>query len=138
MTEPPSQTLSLKDLLDIVEKIEGRINSYWNFYTIALFAIASWIFGSSITFNAWKSVIISMAIALFFASNFMFVTINENRLAAIESEIRSVAGISRIESERFRKFLASNLMPHRQKTSAVLHLFVDFVVILFVLGKGFH
>lgn len=137
MDELSNPTLSLKDLLDIVEKIEGRINSYWNFYTVALFAIASWIFGS-MTFNAWQAVIISMALALFFASNLMFITINENRLAAIESEIRSVAAISQIESERFRKFLTSNLMPHRQKTSAILHLFVDVAVILFVLNKGFH
>ena len=137
MTELANPTLSLKDLLDIVEKMEGRINSYWNFYTIALFAIASWIFGS-MTFNAWQAAIISMALALFFASNLMFISINENRLAAVESEIRSVAAISQIESERFRKFLTSNLMPHRQKTSAILHLFVDVAVILFVLNKGFH
>lgn len=138
MTQLSNPAFSLKDLLDLVEKVEGRINSYWNFYTIALFAIASWIFGSNITFNAWQAIIISIALALFFASNLMFITISENRLAALESEIRSVAAMSQIESERFYKFLTSNPMPHRQKTSAILHLFIDLSVILCVISKGFH
>jgi uncharacterized Ntn-hydrolase superfamily protein len=35
--------MKLKDLLDLLEKLEGRVNAYWNFYSVAVFAIAGWL-----------------------------------------------------------------------------------------------
>jgi hypothetical protein len=53
MNEP---TISLKDLLDLVEKIETRINSYWNFYTVVLIAIGGWIVSNNNTINPLRAI----------------------------------------------------------------------------------
>jgi hypothetical protein len=134
MNESP--TIALKDLLDLVEKVESRINSYWNFYTIVLLGIGAWIFDPNKKIDSLQSIAMITALSVFFIANLTFITINESRLSAIESEIKSVSKISQIESEKFRNFLLNSSIPNRQQLSKIFHLFVDFVVIILVFIKG--
>jgi hypothetical protein len=133
MNEP---TISLKDLLDLVEKIETRINSYWNFYTVVLIAIGGWIVSNNNTINPLRAIGISAALGAFFWANYKFIKVNENRLIAVESEIKSVAKVSEIKSEKFRDFLLDSSIPNRQKLSGRLHFSIDIIVIFLVLYKG--
>jgi hypothetical protein len=132
MNEP---TISLKDLLDLVEKIETRINSYWNFYTVVLIAIGGWIVSGN-TIDSLRSIGISIALGAFFLANYTFIRTNENRLIAVESEIKSVAEISEIKSGKFGKFLFNPSVPNRQTLSFILHICIDIIAILLVLYKG--
>ena len=81
MNELPA--IALKDLLDFVEKIESRINSYWNFYMIALFATGAWIFNLGKKIDFLQSIAISVALILFFSANFTVITVNEISLKYI-------------------------------------------------------
>jgi hypothetical protein len=134
MNEPP--TIALKDLLDLVEKVESRINSYWNFYMIALFAIGAWIFDPGKRIDLLQASAIVTALIVFFSANLTLININESRLSAIESEIKSVTTISQIESEKFRTFLLNSSIPNRQKLSKTLHLSVDVIMIILIFIKG--
>lgn len=129
-------TISLKDLLDLVEKVESRINSYWNFYTVVLIAIGGWIVSNNNTINPLTAMGISIALGAFFWANYKFIRVNENRLIAVESEIKSIAEVSEIKSEKFSHFLLNPSIPNRQKLSGRLHLSIDIIVILLVLYQA--
>ena len=129
-------TIPLRDLLDLVEKVESRINNYWNFYTIVVLGIGAWIFDPNRTISRRQSFAIIAALFAFFFANFSVIKASEGRLSAIESEIQSVSTISQIKSEKFRKFLSKSSLPKRQRLSGILHIVVDAILIFLVLTKG--
>ena len=38
--------MELKDLLDLHEKLETRINAYWTYWSVAILAMGGWLFTS--------------------------------------------------------------------------------------------
>lgn len=67
--------MSLKDLLDLSEKLEDRINTYWNFYTLVVLAVVGWRFSNPVAFNPINSVIAVIVLGAFFYSNFSVIRI---------------------------------------------------------------
>ena len=41
--------MELKDLLDLHEKLEMRINAYWTYWSVAILALGGWLFTSGKT-----------------------------------------------------------------------------------------
>jgi hypothetical protein len=103
---------------------------------IALFAIGAWIFDPDKRIDFLQASAIVTALIVFFSANLTLININESRLSAIESEIKSVTIISQIESEKFRNFLLNSSIPNRQKPSKTLHLSVDVIMIILIFIKG--
>ena len=121
--------MSLKDLLELAEKYEERINAYWNFYTIVALAVTGWIFTKSSNFDAFPSFVAVIALGVFFLANFTVIGFATKKLIALESEIEAVASTMELKSEKYIRKLSAWSIPNRLTYSLALHLAIDFVVV---------
>ena len=128
--------MSLKELLDVSEKLEDRINAYWNFYTIVVLAVAGWLFSGHPVFETVGSIVLAIALGAFFLSNISVISFATLKLTALESEIEAIASSADLKSEGYIKQLRSWSIPNRMILSWALHLLVDIAVLAAIFVKG--
>jgi hypothetical protein len=130
--------MNLKDLLELAEKLEDRINAYWNFYTVVVLAAVGWLFSAEKNGYTFPSTVAAIALIGFFFANFSVIRYATNKLTALESEIEAVAPDAGLKSEKYIKQLRTWSIPNRMLFSWMLHLLVDAAVLaaIFIVGKG--
>jgi len=123
------------ELFDLLEQLESRVDRYWSFYSIAILAVAGWLFtGKYLSLSDAPFVVVGLLV--FFAGNFFVITQAEARIEAVESEIEARSQKAEILSSLFRRRLAQLSFPRRRLVSAVLHGTVDLAVIVLVFAKA--
>jgi len=128
--------MSLKELLDLSEKLEDRINAYWNFYTIVVLAVAGWLVSGLPSFKTIDAIVLAIALGAFFLANISVIRFATLKLTALESEIETIASSADLKSEKYIKQLRSWSIPNRMALSWVLHLLVDIAVLTAIFVKG--
>lgn len=126
----------IKNLLETIEKLESRVNTYWNFYTIVVIAAAGWLFSSGRSFTVFESIILTVAISIFFMANFSVMRAATKRIIAFENELNIVSGGHEFKSKVLKNELASHSMPGRLAASYILHGIVDVAVICAIWSKS--
>jgi hypothetical protein len=127
--------VELKDLLDLHEKIESRINAYWTYWSVAIFAIAGWLFSTGKSLSDDQAIGISVAVMVFFSAN-LGVLWPATRLATgLRDEIRLKTASLNFLSSKLSSAFAEDSLAFRLQLTFVLHLAVDLVV-LWALLKG--
>ena len=61
--------MNLKELLELSEKLEDRINAYWNFYTIVVLAVAGWLVSGLPSYKTIDAIVLAITLGAFFLSN---------------------------------------------------------------------
>jgi hypothetical protein len=127
----------LKDgeLFDLVEKLESRVDRYWGFYSVAVLAVAGWLFSGKNLARA-DAPYVAVGLLMFFVGNFSVITLTEARILAVESEIEARSKEAQISSEQFRKRLARPSFPARRLASIVIHAVIDLAVVALVFVKA--
>lgn len=123
--------MSLKDLLDLSEKLEERISAYWNFYTIVVIAVGGWLLTEP-NLNRNQNWMLGVVMLTFFASNYTVIRYATNRLTAFESEIETLAAQTDWNSKRLQTQLLRYSIPKRMPYSTVLHLIIDLAVMVVI------
>ena len=127
--------MELKDLLDLHEKLETRINAYWTYWSIAILAIGGWLFTSGKVLTAGQSVGVAIGAAVFFLAN-IGVLWPATRLAiGVRDEIRLKSGAATFSSARLAAAFAEDTLVLRLQLTIVLHLVIDGVVLWALLTK---
>lgn len=129
--------MGLKDLLELLEKLEGRANSYWNFYSVAVFAVAGWLVTKDKGLTKDAAFIIAIGMLVFFVANLSVILFAEGRIAAVEDEVRFVANkegsnVSPSFSDHLNKKLS---IPNRHIFTLILHCLIDFVLLVLIFAK---
>lgn len=121
--------MELKELLDLHEKIESRINAYWTYWSVAIFAIAGWLFSGKQSLSREQAIGISIAVMVFFFAN-LGVLWPATRLATgIRDEIRLKAKEVHFLSSKLTAAFAEDTLAFRLQLTFFLHLAVDCVVL---------
>ncbi len=121
--------MELKELLDLNEKIESRINAYWTYWSVAVFAIAGWLFSGKQTLSPEQAIGISIAVMVFFSAN-LGVLWPATRLATgIRDEIRLKTKELNFLSSKLTIAFAEDTLAFRLQLTLFLHLAVDCVVL---------
>src|SRR6266404_6248652 len=102
--------MQLKDLLDLLDKLESRVNTYWNFYSVAVFATAGWLVSKDKSFPPASASAIAAGLVAFFAANLSIIHHAEARILAVESEI---------QQRDWSSTITSGLFLHRLKTISI-------------------
>ena len=126
----------IKNILDTIEKLESRVNAYWNFYTIIVVAVAGWLFSSRPPFSVSQSIALTMAISMFFAANFSVIRAATKRIVAFENELNIAANGYEFKTDDLKNELSNNSMPGRLIASYMLHAVVDVAVIYTIWNMG--
>jgi hypothetical protein len=127
--------LTIQQLIDLIEKAESRINSYWNFYTIVVIAIVGWLMSSQAPFSLHQTIALTLALATFFCANFGVMRAATIRILALEDELAAVARETEFVGESLKRVLSGTAMPGRLGWSYGLHIIVDVAVIFAVWSK---
>ena len=121
--------MELKELLDLNEKIESRINAYWTYWSVAIFAIAGWLFSGKQSLSPEQAIGISIAVMVFFFAN-LGVLWPATRLATgIRDEIRLKTKEVNFLSRKLTAAFAEDTLSFRLQLTLFLHLAVDCVVL---------
>ena len=127
--------MGLTDLLDLLEKLEGRVNAYWNFYSVAVFAVAGWLLAKEKLLTPRAAILIAVGLAAFFFANFGVIHFAEQRIAAVEQEISVVSRQSTV-SPAFSSHLQTLSIPNRSTYTVVLHLTIDALLALLYVKRA--
>ncbi|MEL7311893.1 MAG: hypothetical protein AAFN07_10305 [Pseudomonadota bacterium] len=123
------------ELLEYVETLESRINSYWNFYIVVVFANAGWIFNGYGSIPVFAATTLSIGLTLFFLSNLSFQIVALNNLSAAREEITN-----RIGGAKYRLLFGRNAIeriPYRKVGTCALHLTIGAgLMLLLFAGTG--
>jgi predicted neutral ceramidase superfamily lipid hydrolase len=122
-------------IIETIEKLESRINAYWNFYTVIVVATVGWLMSSKTPFTPHQSIALSLALILFFAANLSVMRAATRRVIAIESELNEKSSECNFSSSLLKSELSRNSMPFRLEASYMLHFVVDAAVLYSVWSK---
>ena len=122
-------TLSAKDRLDLTEKLESRVNAYWNFYTVVVLAVAGWVVTKDVKFTTTQGYAALFGLACFFAANFSMIRGATRLILGANAEMQARAEGLDLKSARFREVLRIDLLPGRLPVSWVLHGVVDAAIL---------
>jgi hypothetical protein len=126
--------MELKDLLDLHEKLESRINAYWTYWSVAIFTIAGWLLSGKQSLSREQTIGIVIAMVVFFLAN-LSVLWSITRLAtAVRDEIRLKTQEVSFLSERLGAAFAEDAFVFRLQLTVILHLVIDCVVLWALFG----
>jgi hypothetical protein len=129
--------MPLKDLLDLLEKLEGRVNSYWNFYSIVVFAAAGWLVTKNTSLAPQAVIFIAIGMSAFFIVNLSVINFAERRIAAVEDEVRLLTETgAAVSSPLFLRHLRRLSIPHRSRYTFLFHLTIDFSLLALLYARG--
>jgi len=122
----------INDLLEVIDKLETRINTFWNFFTVIVIANVGWLFASEINFNPTQKWALTLGLSVFFLANLLVLSAAVKRMVAFEHELNAVSKITIFETECLKNELSNDIMPGRLLSTFVLHLVVDIAVICLI------
>lgn len=122
-------------VLAVIEKLESRINSYWNFYTIVVLASVGWLMSAETSFSPQLNFTLTTALVVFFLANFAVMWAATKRVVAFENELNILSTKTEFISTSLRQELSNASMPFRLLSSTLLHLAVDIAIISFIWVK---
>jgi hypothetical protein len=123
------------ELFDLLEKLESRVDRYWTFYSVAVLAVAGWLFSGKGLARP-DAPLVAVGLLMFFAGNFAVITLTEKRILAVESEIKARSQQAEIVSPEFRGHLSRLSFPRRRLASTVIHAVIDLALIGLVFLKA--
>jgi len=120
----------IKDLIEVTDKLESRVSSNWNFYTVVVVAIIGWLVSSQISFSYSQVLVVTIVCISFFIANFYAMRAATKRVIAVESELNALAKKTEFESALLKKELSHSSSALQLISSSVLHISVDIIVLI--------
>lgn len=127
--------MGISETLDILEKVESRLNNYWNFYTVVVVAVCGWLItqnSDQIPIDYATAHFLAFGTVLFFFMNLAVIRAATIRLMAFENELMRNASNCKDISSQLREYLASQHIKMRLGFTYATHISMDIVVILFI------
>lgn len=125
------------NVLEIIEKVESRVNSYWNFYTLVVLATVGWLMSGKSAISVALAAAMTAGLTGFFLANLGSIRAATRRILALEDELAALTRENRFAGEMLPANLSRPAMPGRLSGSYALHLVVDLAVLVAVWSKVF-
>ncbi|MCV2402877.1 hypothetical protein OFY17_08295 [Marinomonas sp. C2222] len=131
--------MKLSELFDLREKVETRVNQYWTYWSVSIFAVCGWIFTGTAqdSLNKETAPLIATGLLVFFISNLVVLKNATEFVMSVESEIALRSTESEFKSEQFKRILLKRDTKLRLLLTIFLHLVVDLVLLCAVFISGF-
>ena len=121
--------MDLKELLDLNEKIETRINAYWTYWWLVICAIAGWLFSKNNSLSREGAISVLIAVVVFFIANIGVLWPATRLATGIRDEIRLKTKEVNFLSHKLTSAFAEDTLAFRLQITFVLHIAVDLVVL---------
>jgi hypothetical protein len=127
--------MELKDLLDLHEKLETRINAYWTYWSIAILAIGGWLFSSGRSLTTGQSIGVAIGASVFFLANIGVLWPATKLAIGVRDEIRLKSAAATFSSAKLAGAFGEDTLVGRLQLTIVLHLVIDGVALWALLMK---
>ncbi|MCX7098901.1 MAG: hypothetical protein NTV43_13445 [Methylococcales bacterium] len=121
--------MDLKDLFDLHEKLETRINAYWTYWSIAVFAVGGWLFSGKLGLLPLEAKGVSLGTMVFFSCNLAVLWQATKLVLGIRDEIRLKSKEKLFASTYLQNALSEDGLKFRLQITLALHVIIDGVVI---------
>jgi hypothetical protein len=128
--------MDLKELFDLHEKLEARINAYWTYWSVAVIALGGWLFSGKQSFTLDQAIALAIAVSVFFLCNLGVLWPTTKLVIGVRDEIRLAARDKAFASDVLRQVLAVDGFRYRLQITLVLHLAIDAVAIWALLSRA--
>lgn len=129
--------MSLFELFDLREKIESRVNQYWTYWSISIFAVCGWIFAeSSKGLDPISYILISLGMLVFFIANISVLKTSTELAMSITDEIALKVAADKFHSQKLNETLLKEDMKYRVNLTIVMHLVIDLVMLFALLTRA--
>lgn len=129
--------MSLFELFDLREKIEARVNQYWTYWSISIFAVCGWIFAeSSKGLDPFSYILISLAMLVFFIANISVLKTSTELAMSITDEIALKVAADKFHSQKLNETLLKEDMKYRVNLTIIMHLVIDLVILFALLTRA--
>ncbi|RDH43527.1 hypothetical protein [Zooshikella ganghwensis] len=118
------------DIITLIETIESRINSYWNFYTVVIFANAGWVFSQYGKLSVITAILLSFGLVLFFVANLSSQKSALECLSVAREELKVLQ--EKCRYQLLLKHYSTETILYRYSGTFVLHITVDILLIVVV------
>jgi hypothetical protein len=125
----------IKSIIEIIDRLENRINAYWNFYFIVVFASIGWLMSSRMPFTTNQGIALTIALSIFFLVNFFVMRSATERVVAFEDELKLISNKFEFNSSILKSNLSKTSMPLRLYSLCILHFVIDISVIYAIWSK---
>jgi len=123
--------MNLIEAFDLKEKLETRINAYWTYWSVAIFAVGGWIFAENGNVGSHKTLLI-VGVIVFFLSNLGVLWPATKLITGLQDEIRIKSKGSNIDSDKLKGILRSSSSKVRLEITLFLHIAVDVLVVILI------
>ncbi len=121
-------------IIDTIEKLETRVNSYWNFYTVVVLAVVGWVITEGLDYR--QSITVFISNFIFFLMNLVLIFVTTKQILAFEEDLKLMIVNELAEESFIRKFFSKRRFWKRLEFSFVLHISVDIALFYMVLKSG--
>jgi hypothetical protein len=125
----------IKSLVEIIERLETRINAYWNFYIIVVLASIGWLMSTKIPFTTNQGIALTIALSMYFIANYFVIRTATKRVIAFEDELNLVSKKIETTSSVLKSELSNTSIRYRLFANGVLHGVLDIAVIFAIWSK---
>ena len=127
--------MELKDLLDLHEKLETRINAHWTYWSIAILAIGGWLFTSGKSLTETQAIGVAIGAAVLFLANLGVLWPATKLAIGVRDEIRLKSKKIEFNSSKLTAAFGEDTLAFRLQFTIVLHLVIDGVVLWALLKR---
>ncbi|BFM48992.1 hypothetical protein [Marinomonas sp. THO17] len=128
--------MEISTILDVLEKIETRLNSYWNFYTIVIVAVCGWLVSHiaepAEDLNPDIAHFLAFGCILFFFMNLTVIRAATIRLLSFENALIQLVEDSQHLTPQIRDYLSKPQLKMRLAFTYITHITMDTAVIIFI------
>lgn len=130
--------MEMSELFDLREKVENRVNQYWTYWSVSIFAVCGWMFTESAEkLDGAISIFIAAGLIVFFVANLSVLKTATEFAMSVNEEIASRVNESNFNSDKFNDVLLKSDIKYRLQLTVALHLGVDSVLIIALIMVGF-
>ncbi|WP_041521874.1 hypothetical protein [Gilvimarinus agarilyticus] len=131
--------MNTTDIIDVIEKLEARINNYWNFYLVAIVALVGWIISRGVGHVAHEEgLILAIGMGLFFFMNLAVLHPVTQRVSVFERQfLLQITQDDNISSD-VSSTLKSTFIKNRARTTVATHLVMDTLVMLLIICSVYY
>jgi hypothetical protein len=127
--------VELKDLLDLHEKLETRINAYWTYWSVAILALGGWLFTSGKTLSGSQSLGVAIGAVVFFLANLGVLWSATRLVIGVREEVALKSQSLTLSSTRLAAAFRDASPAWRLELTLVLHLAIDAVALWALLAR---
>lgn len=121
--------MEYKELFDLHEKLETRINAYWTYWSVAVIAMGGWLFSGKSGLNGGSAAVVAVGATAFFLCNLAVLWQATQLVVGVRDEIRLRSAALSFASQQLRAALSKDDLQFRLQITVLLHLVIDAVVL---------